>query len=202
MENFKFLSISELKDKRFFIPNYQRGYKWEKEQVEDLLNDINEFMNADKDKVGMSYCIQPLVVGNRQEDSEILEKIKEANSIPAVEALLTEREMEVIDGQQRLTTIFLILSALNVNKKDQYHYTIQYATREKSWDFLQKITEEFNGSYVREQCIKNEDFYHIYQAYDTITTWLRKTKESDSTFTKEQFLITLMANVKFIYMVS
>ena len=125
MENFKFLSISELKDKRFFIPNYQRGYKWEKEQVEDLLNDINEFMNADKDKVGMSYCIQPLVVGNRQEDSEILEKIKEANSIPAVEALLTEREMEVIDGQQRLTTIFLILSALNVNKKDQYHYTIQ-----------------------------------------------------------------------------
>lgn len=117
MENFKFLSISELKDKRFFIPNYQRGYKWEKEQVEDLLNDINEFMNADKDKVGMSYCIQPLVVGNRQEDSEILEKIKEANSIPAVEALLTEREMEVIDGQQRLTTIFLILSALNVNKK-------------------------------------------------------------------------------------
>ena len=199
MENFKFLSISELKDKRFFIPNYQRGYKWEKEQVEDLLNDINEFMNADKDKVGMSYCIQPLVVGNRQEDSEILEKIKEANSIPAVEALLTEREMEVIDGQQRLTTIFLILSALNVNKKDQYHYTIQYATREKSWDFLQKITEEFNGSYVREQCIKNEDFYHIYQAYDTITTWLRKTKESDPTFREEQFLITLMANVKFIW---
>lgn len=199
MENFKFLSISELKGKRFFIPNYQRGYKWEKEQVEDLLNDIHEFMNADKDKVGISYCIQPLVVGYRHEDTEILKKIKEANSIPAVEAVLTEREMEVIDGQQRLTTIFLILSALKVNRKDRYHYTIQYATREKSWDFLRKITEDVNGSYVNEYKEDNEDFYHIYQAYDTITTWLQNIKVSDSTFSEEQYLTTLLSNVKFIW---
>ena len=36
-------SVSELLGMKFFIPNYQRGYRWTKQQVEDLLNDINEF---------------------------------------------------------------------------------------------------------------------------------------------------------------
>lgn len=36
-------SVSELLGMKFFIPSYQRGYRWTKQQVEDLLNDINEF---------------------------------------------------------------------------------------------------------------------------------------------------------------
>ena len=63
MENLKLQSIEGLKGQKFFIPDYQRGYKWEKDQVEDLLNDIYEFMLADKGDVGESYCIQPLLVG-------------------------------------------------------------------------------------------------------------------------------------------
>lgn len=47
MENFQLRPISALKGKNFFIPDYQRGYKWEKEQVLDLLNDIDDFMHAD-----------------------------------------------------------------------------------------------------------------------------------------------------------
>ena len=33
-------SISELLKMKFFIPNYQRGYRWTEQQVKDLLNDI------------------------------------------------------------------------------------------------------------------------------------------------------------------
>ena len=39
----KLISISELLDKEFFIPSYQRGYRWQEEEVKALLDDIKEF---------------------------------------------------------------------------------------------------------------------------------------------------------------
>ncbi len=35
--------IAELLGMNFLIPSYQRGYRWTKQQVEDLLDDINSF---------------------------------------------------------------------------------------------------------------------------------------------------------------
>ncbi|HHO42693.1 MAG TPA: DUF262 domain-containing protein, partial [Epsilonproteobacteria bacterium] len=52
-------SISELLDKSFYIPSYQRGYRWTKQQVEDLLDDIWEFHQNVDDGF---YCLQPIVV--------------------------------------------------------------------------------------------------------------------------------------------
>ena len=54
-------SISDLQGMVFFIPSYQRGYRWTQQQVKDLLNDVNEFND---DNNGF-YCIQPLVVKKR-----------------------------------------------------------------------------------------------------------------------------------------
>lgn len=48
-------SVSELLGMKFFIPSYQRGYRWTKQQVEDLLNDINEF-KPQKTR-NRTYCI-------------------------------------------------------------------------------------------------------------------------------------------------
>ena len=76
-------TIDELLGMRFFIPNYQRGYRWTKRQVTDLLNDINEF-DADKDGF---YCLQPLVVKQRKED--MLSKIHDAKSIEEVKNFTT-----------------------------------------------------------------------------------------------------------------
>ncbi len=87
MENLELISIFELLTKDFFIPSYQRGYRWKKRQVLDLLEDILEFQKKDKEK-GEFYCLQPIVV-TRTNDS-----------------------WEVIDGQQRLTTLYIILSYL------------------------------------------------------------------------------------------
>ncbi len=83
--------ISELLKESFFIPGYQRGYRWTKRQVFDLLNDIREFQRESESKKKETfYCLQPLVV----------------------RASGNEGEWELIDGQQRLTTIYLILSSL------------------------------------------------------------------------------------------
>lgn len=58
-----FIEIEKLKNKDFLIPSYQRGYRWDKEQVMALLEDINDFM---LDKNGDDfYCLQPIVVQRR-----------------------------------------------------------------------------------------------------------------------------------------
>lgn len=44
-------SVSELLGMKFFIPSYQRGYRWTEQQVKDLLEDILEF--AKKEKAGI-----------------------------------------------------------------------------------------------------------------------------------------------------
>ena len=96
-------SINQLYDKQFFIPHYQRGYRWTDVQVKQLLNDIDSFipvqLPGDPTKKTF-YCLQPIAV--KLVSSEI--KIKYN---------LQGDWYEVIDGQQRLTTIFLILQYMN-----------------------------------------------------------------------------------------
>ena len=68
-------SVKDLLGMNFFIPDYQRGYRWEKQQAIDLLEDIDSF--AEKAyKTEEIYCIQPLVVSSNETDEEILKKCK------------------------------------------------------------------------------------------------------------------------------
>jgi len=99
-QNLELKSISELLEKDFYIPSYQRGYRWDSRQVEDLLEDIYDFSkkkerNQLKDKE--FYCLQPIV-------------IKKENFINSMNE--TSERYKVIDGQQRLTTIYIILKYL------------------------------------------------------------------------------------------
>ena len=68
----------------FFIPQYQRGYRWTDSQVKTLLNDLWENCNQEIKK---EYCLQPVVVRKRGDE-----------------------DYELIDGQQRFTTTLIILS--------------------------------------------------------------------------------------------
>ena len=65
----------------YHIPSYQRGYRWGENEVERLLEDVWEAHEKKKD----DYYLQPIVVRNKGNN-----------------------EYELIDGQQRLTTIYLI----------------------------------------------------------------------------------------------
>lgn len=49
--------IGLLSDKHFVIGSYQRGYKWGKKEVLELLNDINTFDTT----LGI-YCLQPIIL--------------------------------------------------------------------------------------------------------------------------------------------
>ena len=75
-------SIKELQNYKFLIPSYQRGYRWKDREITALLEDIWDFANATQE--GNFYCLQPIVIKQNG------------------------KKYNVIDGQQRLTTIFLI----------------------------------------------------------------------------------------------
>ncbi|HEY5393288.1 MAG TPA: DUF262 domain-containing protein [Hanamia sp.] len=156
-------SINQLLEYNFFIPSYQRGYRWTERQVQELLEDIDNFIpkpigNTDKKAW---YCLQPIVV--RECDVET----KDRNGIAGT-------WYEVVDGQQRLTTIFLIIHYSNemwVGKQKNPEFKINYETREKSYEFLKSLSVDEISNSVKIND-SNIDFYHISTAYKTINDWV------------------------------
>lgn len=179
------LAISELFGKNFFIPNYQRGYRWTKQHVKDLLDDLDEFIH---NKTDGFYCLQPLVVkrkiSNSDDFKQKVQNIDVANSdlLNQTSKLIQEyTRWEVIDGQQRLTTIYIILSCLDCGES----YSIKYDTRYRSEEFLENINESESEN--------NIDFHFMYEAKCIIDNWF---KDYDS---KDQFKDFLLNKVKFIW---
>jgi uncharacterized protein with ParB-like and HNH nuclease domain len=168
-------SVSELLGMKFFIPSYQRGYRWTDLQIENLLNDILEFS---KGIDGDFYCLQPLVVKKRKKD--LLAEIKQANSIEDVETLL-KGEWIVIDGQQRLTTIYLILKAL----ENEYCPSLEYE-RESYIEVCDSCDE------IKKD---NIEIYHLTSAKKCIRKWIEtNSKDSSNTFRNK-----ILEQAKFIF---
>jgi uncharacterized protein with ParB-like and HNH nuclease domain len=110
-------SISELMGQSFTIPHYQRGYRWEEQEVTELLDDLWAFQK-DKES-GDFYCLQPIVLRKNEQGS-----------------------YDVLDGQQRLTTIYLILIYLEEGRKEygynQSLFSLNYITRKNVKSFCHK----------------------------------------------------------------
>ena len=165
-------SVSVLLGMKFFIPSYQRGYRWTEQQVKDLLNDVNEFK---PEKVKDSneetwYCLQPLVVRKMEESDSRLGK--EDNK---------KDWYEVIDGQQRLTTVFLIIHYFNEKWRgdDKENLPIiKYETRNNSYDYLNSLRIE-NGRATTNSIRFQDyiDFHYMKVAYNQIFEWAISEKE-------------------------
>ncbi len=150
-------TINELQQYSFYIPSYQRGYRWTPNEVEDLLNDISEFTPRPVDESDEKtwYCLQPIIVKKNE-----------------------NKQFEVIDGQQRLTTIYLILHYLNqgyIEERRVKLFELNYETRKNSTEFLKNLTENTKS-------IDNIDFYHISNAYQAICNWFKRPNFDQSNF--------------------
>jgi hypothetical protein len=137
-------TINDLLTMSFFIPAYQRGYRWSARQVIELLEDVYEFCDR-KIKVDDDfYCLQPVVVKQKGE------------------------QWELVDGQQRLTTILLVLGYFNSRFAEDFRkqlYTLEYETRPESREYLVSLDEN-----KRDQ---NIDFHFIFEAYSNIRAWFK-----------------------------
>lgn len=193
--------IKDLLKLRFYIPNYQRGYRWRKIQVEDLLKDIDQFISNSENRSSDFYCLQPLVVKETvpQPDNFInaLRVINTASALQDVRnAISKNTRWEVIDGQQRLTTIYIILSYLSTQAEDDIPcfsksdlYELAYETRKDSTEFLMEI----NGNMTKST--SSVDYLFMNKAYKTVEEWFKK---KDHAY-KQQFTQTLLNKVQFIW---
>lgn len=137
----------------FVIPSFQRGYRWEEKQVLDLLEDIKQFANDDSLNSD-SYFLQPIVVKSTTYNGEYM--------------------WEVLDGQQRLTTMLLVLKELlrgymtpkDINKYSPLLYNITYTNRPQL---------DFGAPNAAD----NIDSYYLSTAYSVIAKWC----ESNEDFT-------------------
>lgn len=151
-------------DQIYFIPSYQRGYRWENKQVIELLEDIYEVYSTQQD----SYCLQPIVV------SEIEPNI-----------------FEIIDGQQRLTTIYILLTRLKRYVDEKFQLDFQVRT---NCILFFKNLDEGTLDY------SNPDFAHISNAYSIINKWFEDKKKLriDSNIELNMFQ-TLLEKVEVIW---
>ena len=153
--------ISEITGK-FTIEAYQRGYRWGKDEVEYLLEDINEIPD------GQKYCLQPVVVKN------------------------VNNTYELIDGQQRLTTLYLIMKYLNAYV--DINFSIEYATRKSEnghvgskelLETIDKIDLSLPSSNIDELFIK--------KSYGIVKMWFNGEKSKMMSFAnKLQKYVTII----------
>lgn len=115
-------TVAEIENEKvkFFIDTYQRGYRWTESEVRDLLDDIHEFSQSGYEVTKRFYCLQPIIVT----------KAKDGIA------------WKVIDGQQRLTTLYLIyLYYLNIAGmiKPKMPFELHYNGKDKLEEYLGEI---------------------------------------------------------------
>jgi len=161
-------TIAELKDHRFFVPSYQRGYRWTEYEVTALLDDISEFLAEG----GKRYCIQPLIVKYRDNGA-----------------------FEVVDGQQRLTTIYIFMKIASQEiRSAKPPFELEYATRDDSASFLKSLSDDVDFEDVRKN---NIDYYHIADAYEKINSWLDR--QPDKSVAIQELNTKIRKSVFFIW---
>ena len=146
---------------RFYVPAYQRGYRWGEAEVRRLLEDIWE----SRDK---PYYLQPVVV-KRHGD-----------------------EWELVDGQQRLTTLFLIFQYMKSERLQSSgaDYSRRYETRVDSAAYLEELDPDLSQ--------KNIDFFHIHEAYRCIREWF-DAHEGRRQYVANKFYDALFEHVRVIW---
>ena len=162
------------------IPVYQRGYKWEPKVVRKLLNDIDNF-NPDDNKF---YCLQNITI------------------VPKGDSF------NVVDGQQRLTTMVVLLSFLG--KKDLVKNKVRFpenSIREETNRFInglitnnedELVTNNWELFIAQNPNYDHQDIYYLFSTHNTIKDWFENIKKYPAQFDNKKYLTKLLENVKFI----
>jgi len=150
------IPFADLKGKAFVIPYQQRGYKWTSSNVEELLCDLREFIHSgEKKKV---YCLQPIAI------------------VPNGDNTYT-----VLDGQQRLTTLYLLYVYLSGQAPYRFIYE---RDKDSGKDMSRRVFLENIATVEKSIIDSSRDFYYIHNAYAHIcrvfTEWTKQSCRDDA----------------------
>lgn len=200
------LSLQEIFDKRIFrIPDFQRGYSWGKSQLEDLWDDIN-YLDVNK-----THYMGLLTVNKINEDTK--------NRLLQFDSWLLDNGHSayyVIDGQQRLTTLIILLNeillSLNDNEKicgqlKEYwiHYFLYcHQNQLTSYFFGYEIDnpseEYFKTKILEQKSITNQGEETLYTANLKFAKEYFANKLKNLDFNKKEIILEKVINhLKFNY---
>ena len=138
----------------FNIPEYQRGYKWTVDNIVQLLEDLKGFKQNSSDEF---YCLQNITITKAKVNEHLC--------------------FNVIDGQQRLTTLFILISYIQRNMSDKVLSSetdiLRYSIREETDKFLREtiLSGEFWNSEEYKPATKDQ--YYITEVAKAIAEWFR-----------------------------
>lgn len=156
------------KGKTFVIPNYQRGYVWGKKSKKNELDAV-------------SYILEKSLIPGFNNKAPVF--------IQGITVTEKDKEIILIDGQQRTTFFYLLLKYLGYSVNVEMRYTI----RAESNNFLSTLnikTTDFSEYTI-------EDFQDIYFFKKTLRTIDDELKEKQ--IEKEDFLNYILDHVRFLY---
>ena len=167
------LNLQDLFKSNYIIPIYQRDYAWTEKEINQMLDDIFSVMYSND-----NYYIGTLIVYPRKNGNAVI--------------------YETIDGQQRVTTLMILMTYLFKNEKfveyskdksifwnpSELISHLDFDSRERSTKSLNSLVNGEKGYAVD----------NITQAYDIIHKLLSKKSEAD----KQQFINYLMNSVKIL----
>ena len=147
----------------YIIPDYQRGYRWGENHIVALLDDIDNFIESPEEY----YCLQPIVVA----------KCLDKQGLSA---------WEVIDGQQRLITLFIIFSYIN-----KTHHMIEFEKRSESTSFL-------NGINIDNLKDNHPDLHFMSDCFKIAKKWFEQKEMNDVSYV-DQFYVEVTKKVQVIW---
>ena len=172
MANVKWMTVRDLFGRSFFVPSYQRGYRWNDVQVGELLADLYDFAE-NKGAENSYYCLQPIIVKNKGEI------------------------WELVDGQQRLTALWLLSALYYCSNRDdivgleRYSYSLEYQEKELFTRLFEKINAFVEKGSMRQisdafeadmkECI---DSRHLIESMIFISRYERKGKTAKGVLAK------------------
>ena len=139
----RLMNIQDLRGLTFEIPAYQRGFRWRWQQIRELIDDLYEFCSGRKKKAEKPqnekiYCLQTITI--------IKTDKKDDNGNPIY---------EVVDGQQRLTAIWMLVVAFRSTVKydSEYEenlpvYTLKFDGKNNLTTYCQNVADPANNIFA------------------------------------------------------
>lgn len=183
MKNKLLFTTKELFDsKHYTIPKYQRGYKWKRDDIFKLLEDLKDFERSNEDNNSF-YCLQNITI------------------VP----LNSEDRWNVVDGQQRLTTLYILLSYLRRVRPEELTFfsssdCLKYNVRQATGEFLKSkiYTGEVWNDDIEPDSAESKDKWYILDVARAIKEWFDNSENElhVSTITERlKLIVNNMTNV-------
>ena len=168
--------------KQYVVPSYQRGYKWNRNNVFKLLDDLKSFEKSNSDRSHSFYCIQNITIVPLEDKSG----------------------WNVVDGQQRLTTIFILISYLRKFHPDSSLSffsnpdCLKYDVRTETGEYLQETV--FTGFVWDKEIVQDnaesKDQWYILDVAKGIKDWFEIEGNSLQTKTITERLKLIVNNME------